>query len=50
MVYEWTDPDYFEEYVQTGQAEDMDTLVPTGRVFQLGDKYWNGFPRLLKLC
>ena len=34
MVYEWTDPDYFEEYVQTGQAEDMETLVPTGRVFE----------------
>lgn len=34
LMYEWTDPDYFEEYVQTGQAEDMDTLLPTGRVFE----------------
>ena len=33
LLYEWTDPNHFEEYVQTGQAEDMDTLVPTGRVF-----------------
>lgn len=34
MVYEWTNQNYFEEYVQTGQAEDMDTLLPTGRVFE----------------
>jgi len=33
LVYEWTNQNHFEEYVQTGQAEDMDTLVPTGRVF-----------------
>ena len=34
MVYEWTNLNYFEEYVQTGQAEDMNTFVPTGRVFE----------------
>lgn len=34
LVYEWTNLNYFEEYVQTGQAEDMDTLLPTGRVFE----------------
>ena len=33
-MYEWTDLNYFEEYVQTGQAEDMDTLLPTGRIFE----------------
>ena len=34
LMYEWTDLNYFEEYVQTGQAEDMDTLLPTGRIFE----------------
>ncbi len=34
LMYEWTDLNHFEEYVQTGQAEDMDTLLPTGRIFE----------------
>lgn len=33
MKHNWTNTDHIEEYVQTGRAEDMDTLVPTGRVF-----------------
>ena len=33
LNYSWTDLDRFEEYMQSGQAEDGETLLPTGRVF-----------------
>ena len=33
LNYDWRDLTYFEEFVQTGQAEDRDTLLPTGRIF-----------------
>ena len=33
LNYDWRDLTYFEEFVQTGRAEDRDTLLPTGRVF-----------------
>ena len=30
LNYSWTDLDRFEEYMQSGQAEDGETLLPTG--------------------
>ena len=32
--YEMTNSDILTEYVQTGHAEDMETLLPTGRVYE----------------
>ena len=32
--YNWMNLYHFEEYVQTGSAEDMTTLVPTGTVYE----------------
>ena len=29
-----TNSDILTEYVQTGHAEDMETLLPTGRVYE----------------
>ena len=34
LRYDWRDLTWMEEYVQTGQAEDMNTLRPTGRIFE----------------
>ena len=33
LNYSWTDLERFEEYMQSGQAEDGETMLPTGRVF-----------------
>ncbi len=34
MNYDAVNTNYFEEFVQTGDAGDMTTLIPTGRVFE----------------
>ena len=33
MNYDWLDVTYFEEYIQTGQAEDMSTFKPSGKIY-----------------
>ena len=37
MLYHYLQEDHMEEYEQTGDAWDEDTLVPTGRVFEAGE-------------
>ena len=34
MDLDWSDVKHIEEYIQTGDAGDMETIVPTGRVFE----------------
>ncbi|MBQ9687082.1 MAG: hypothetical protein IJV41_11160 [Oscillospiraceae bacterium] len=33
LRHDWRDITRFEEYIQTGQAEDMETLRPSGRIY-----------------
>ena len=34
LFYRYLEEDHMEEYVQHGRADDLTTLIPTGRVFE----------------
>ena len=39
LFYSWLNEDHMTEYLQTGYAWDLDTMEPTGRTFDLPEKF-----------